>query len=235
MMAMVGITALSMVGPDMGFWQGFYFACFVAGLLLSVVSLVGGMGHIHWHFHGFHLPHGTHVPHATHFQGGATGRGTSSIAIPWWNAFSIMVFLCWFGAAGYLMTRYGTLVASAIFVLAALCGLLGGAVVFWFLAKVLLPHERELTADETAVAGAVGRVSAAIRAGGTGEILYEQLGARRSAPARAEAGESIPRGEEVFVVRYEKGIAYVRRWEDLLEIHPAQPPDDRAQTKSVLN
>jgi hypothetical protein len=216
MMAMVGITALSMVGPDMGFWQGFYFACFVAGLLLSIVSLLGGMGHIHWHFHGFH---GAHMPHA---HGGGSGRGTGSATIPWWNAFSIMVFLCWFGAAGYLMTRYGTLVASAVFALAALCGLLGGAVVFWFLAKVLLPHERELTADETAVAGAVGLVSAAIRVGGTGEILYEQMGARRSVPARVdpESGTdiSIPRGEEVFVVRYEHGIAYVRRWEDLPEV-----------------
>ena len=215
MMAMVGVTALSMVGSDMGFWQGFYFACFVAGLLLSIVSLVGGMGHIHWHFHGFHLPHGAHVPHAAH---GHSGGGRGSATVPWWNAFSIMVFLCWFGAAGYLMTRYGTLVASAVFALAALCGLLGGAVVFWFLAKVLLPHERELTADETAVEGAVGRVSASIRAGGTGEILYEQLGARRSVPARAEAGITIARGEEVFVVRYEHGIAYVRRWEDLPEM-----------------
>jgi membrane protein implicated in regulation of membrane protease activity len=200
----------------MSFWEGFYFACFIAGLLLSVISLVGGMGHIHLHFHGLHLPHGTHIAHATHVHSGGAGRGTStsSTPIPWWNAFSIMVFLCWFGAAGYLMTRYGTLVASAVFMLAALCGLMGGAVVFWFLAKVLLPHERELTADETAVAGAVGRVSAAIRAGGTGEVLYEQLGARRSVPARAEAGEAIPRGEEVFVVRYEHGIAYVRRWEE---------------------
>ena len=206
---------MSVVGAGMSFWEGFYFACFIAGLLLSVISLVGGMGHIHLHFHGLHLPHGTHMPHATHVQGGGAGRGTStsSTTIPWWNAFSIMVFLCWFGAAGYLLTRYGTLVASAVFFLAALCGLIGGAVVFWFLAKVLLPHERELTADETAVAGAVGLVSASIRVGGTGEVLYEQLGARRSVPARAEAGEAIPRGEEVFVVRYEHGIAYVRRWE----------------------
>jgi len=223
MMAMIGVTALSMVGPDMGFWQGFYFACFVAGLLLSLVSLVGGMGHIH--FHGFHLPHGTHVAHGVHVHGGgaAGGAGRGGSNVPWWNAFSIMVFLCWFGAAGYLMTRYGTLVASAVFMLAALCGLLGGAVVFWFLAKVLLPHERELTADETAVAGAVGRVSASIRVGGTGEILYEQMGARRSVPARLDAelgdGVSIARGEEVFVVRYEHGIAYVRRWEDLPEMH----------------
>jgi membrane-bound ClpP family serine protease len=129
-----------------------------------------------------------------------------------------MVFLCWFGAAGYLMTRYGTLVAGAVFILSALCGLVGGAMVFWFMAKVLLPHERELTPDETAVTGVVGTVSSGIRAGGTGEVLYEQMGARRSVPARADLGEPIQKGEEVFVVRYEKGIAYVRRWEDLAEI-----------------
>jgi hypothetical protein len=79
---------------------------------------------------------------------------------------------------------------------------------------VLLPHERELTADETDVIGAVGHVSCAIRAGGTGEILYEQLGARRSAPARSDDGEPIQKQEEVYVVRYERGIAYVKRWED---------------------
>jgi membrane protein implicated in regulation of membrane protease activity len=217
---MAGVTAIALTGAGMGFWEGFYFACFVAGLLLSVVSLLGGMGHINWHFHGFHLPHATHVPHGvTHHvasSGSAAGRGSGTI--PWWNAFSIMVFLCWFGAAGYLMTRYGTLVAGAVFILSALCGLVGGAMVFWFMAKVLLPHERELTPDETAVTGVVGTVSSGIRAGGTGEVLYEQMGARRSVPARADLGEPIQKGEEVFVVRYEKGIAYVRRWEDLAEI-----------------
>ena len=86
---------------------------------------------------------------------------------------------------------------------------------FLFLAKVMLPHERELTADETAVAGVVGVVSSPIRADGVGEIIYEQMGARRSAPARSEDGVAIPKQEEVFVVRYEKGVAWVRRWEDV--------------------
>ena len=213
---MAGVTAISMMGAGMSFWEGFYFACFVAGLLLSVVSLVGGMGHLNWHIH---LPHAPHVPHAAVHHTGAAGRGGSgSASVPWWNAFSIMVFLCWFGAAGYLLTRYGTLVASVVFFLAAICGLVGGALIFAFLTKVMLPHERELTADETAVTGVVGRVSAPIRAGGVGEVLYEQLGARRSVPARADLGEAIPKGEEVFVVRYEKGVAYVRRWEDLPEV-----------------
>ncbi len=126
-----------------------------------------------------------------------------------------MIFLCWFGAAGYLLTRYGSFVAGVVLVLAGVCGVAGGAIIFLFLAKVLLPHEHELTADETEVVGAVGHVSSAIRPTGTGEIVYEQLGALRSAPARSEDGVSIPKQEEVFVVRYEKGIAYVRRWEEM--------------------
>jgi len=215
MLPMAGVTAMTMVGAGMSFWEGFYFACFVAGLTLSVISLVGGMGHISWHFHGFHA---THVPHVGHATSGAAKSGGSG-TVPWWNAFSIMVFLCWFGAAGYLLTRYGSFVTGIVFLLAAACGLAGGTLIFLFLARVMMPHDKELTADETAVTGVVGRVSAPIRAGGTGEVLYEQLGARRSVPARADLGEPIPIDEEVFVVRYEEGVAYVRRWEDLAEIH----------------
>jgi len=82
----------------------------------------------------------------------------------------------------------------------------------------LLKHEHELTADETDVVGVVGRVSSPIRQGGVGELVYEQLGARCCAPARSEDGVAIEKHEEVFVVRYEKGIAYVRIWEDFPEL-----------------
>jgi membrane protein implicated in regulation of membrane protease activity len=194
-------------------WETFYLICFVVGLVLSLLTLLGGMGHISWHFH---MPHGHvgHLPHAGHVAHGTGAHGTSSATVPWWNAFSVMIFLCWFGAAGYLLTRYGSFVAAVVLVLALACGVVGGAIIFLFLVKVLLPHDRELTADETDVVGAVGRVSSPIRAGGTGEMVYEQMGATRSAPARAENGEAIQKQEEVFVVRYEKGIAYVRRWTD---------------------
>jgi hypothetical protein len=63
--------------------------------------------------------------------------------------------------------------------------------------------------------GVVGRVSSPIRAGGTGAIVYQQMGATRSAIARAEDDEALGKDEEVFVIRYEKGVAYVKRWEDL--------------------
>ena len=204
-------------------WESFYLVCFVVGLMLSVLSLLGGMGHLGWHIHVphaphlptvGHLPHG--MPHAGHIP---AGRRDADAAGRHHGAMVECVFdhgvplLVWRGglsshAPRELCRRRGAGALGAF-------GLVGGALVFLFLTKVLLPHERELTADETAVIGAVGRVSAPIRAAGTGEIVYEQLGARRSAPARSEDGMAIPATEEVFVVRYEKGIAYVRRWEEL--------------------
>ena len=200
-------------------WESFYLSCFLVGLLLSAFSLLGGMGHFGGHVHLPHMPHAGHVPHLPHgahvVHGGGDASSTGGANVPWWNAFSIMIFLCWFGAAGYLLTRYGTFVAGVVVVLAVVCGVLGGAIIFLFLAKVMMPHERELTADETEVVGVVGRVSSPIRSGGTGEIIYQQLGARRSAAARAEDGGAIQKEEEIYVLRYEKGIAYVRRWEEL--------------------
>lgn len=207
-------------------WESFYMTCFLVGLVLSALSLLGGMGrfgaHVHMpHAHIPHIPaagHIAHLPQPGHFaQGGGPSAAQGGASVPWWNGFSLMIFLCWFGAAGYLLTRYGSFVAGLVVVLALVCGVAGGAIVFFFLAKVLLPHERELTADETAVTGVVGHVSSPIRQGGTGEIVYEQMGARHSAPARSEDGVPIQKEEEVFVIRYEKGIAYVRRWEEIEE------------------
>lgn len=204
-------------------WETFYLVCFLAGLMLSFISLLGGMGHFggdmgsHVHVPHVHVPHAGHIPHVhiPHATGAPDASGVGGSEIPWWNTFSVMIFLCWFGAAGFLLTKYGSFVAGMVVVLAGICGIAGGAIIFLFLTRVLMPHDRELTADETDVIGVVGRVSSPIRAGGTGEIVYQQLGATCSAIARAEDGGAIGKEEEVFVVRYEKGIAYVRRWEDL--------------------
>jgi membrane protein implicated in regulation of membrane protease activity len=203
-------------------WESFYLVCFLAGLMLSFVSLLGGMGHFGGHVHAPHLPHAGHMGHGVGAHPGSGGGGGSAgpgvgPEVPWWNAFSIMIFLCWFGAAGFLLTKYGSFVAGIVVVLAAICGLAGGVILFMFMNKFLLPHERELTADETDVVGVVGRVSSPIRAGGTGEIMYQQMGATRSAIARSDDGAAVAKEEEVYVIRYEKGIAYVKRWEDLPE------------------
>ena len=43
------------------------------------------------------------------------------------------------------------------------------------------------------------------------------MGIRKACAARAETGEDIQRDEEVVVTRFEHGVAYVRRWNELAE------------------
>ena len=67
--------------------------------------------------------------------------------------------------------------------------------------------------------GVLGNISSPIREGGTGELIYSQAGTRRSCGVRSEDGAAIAKGTEVVVTRYERGIAYVRRWSDVAAEH----------------
>ena len=72
-----------------------------------------------------------------------------------------------------------------------------------------------MTAADTDIVGILGVVTGTVREDGVGEIQFSQSGVRRFAPARSEAGVALARGTEVVVMRYEQGIAYVRRWDEL--------------------
>jgi hypothetical protein len=146
-----------------------------------------------------------------------TGHGGNSNSISPINGFTLVIFLCWFGGSGYLLERYGGFVVPVVLLLSTIAGVAGAAALFWFMAHVLMPHEHELTAEETATIGMVGRVSGAIRDHGTGEILFSQNGSRRFAAARSENGLPIARDTEVVVMRYEQGIAWVRRWDEVAD------------------
>lgn len=186
-------------------WEGFYLFCFALGLCLSAIAFVGGFSHLH-------LGH-LHFGHAGHAH--VAGHGGNANSISPINGFTLVIFLCWFGGAGYLLQRYGGFIVPVVVLLSTIAGIAGASAIFWFMARVLAPHERALTAEETATIGVVGRVSGAIRDHGTGEILFSQNGARRFAAARSENGLPIPRDTEVVVMRYEQGIAWVRRWDEV--------------------
>jgi len=191
-------------------WEGFYLFCFAMGLCLSAIAFVGGFSH--FHIAHMHLQLGK----AGHVHTGA-GHGWNSSAVSPVNGFTLVIFLCWFGGAGYLLQRYGGFVVPMVLMLSTVAGIVGASVLFWFMAHVLAPHEHALTAEETATIGMVGRVSGAIRDHGTGEILFSQNGSRRFAAARSENGLPIPRDTEVVVMRYEQGIAWVRRWDEVAD------------------
>jgi membrane protein implicated in regulation of membrane protease activity len=206
-------------------WTTFYLICFEVGFSLSLISFL--MGALHWHFPvKWHLPvggaphtggglHGAHG--AGHGGAGAlrTGAGASRRAShSFFNASTILVFLAWFGGTGYLLTRYSHLWFLAALGLAALSGLTAAAAMFWFMVKVLLHHESQLYEEDYRLEGTVGWVNVPIRSQGTGEILYSQEGVRKSAGARSENGQALEKGTEIVITRYEKGIAYVRRWDE---------------------
>jgi membrane protein implicated in regulation of membrane protease activity len=187
-----------------------YLICFVIGLMLSVATALGGLGHVHFGHWG-HLGRLGHLGHLGH-----SGHGSGSHGISAFNGFTITAFLCWFGGAGYLLHHYGGLMAWLVLVLAALSGMFGASLIWALLFKVLLPRERVLRSEDTEMTGVLAEVSDSIRSGdGIGEILFVQTGARRSAAARSDDGSEIARGTEVVVIRYERGVAYVRPWSEL--------------------
>jgi len=187
-------------------WETFYFGCFLIGFLFSLLSVLSGSHHLH-----LHLPRGWHAPAA---RGGSIIKGSQDSPF---NFGTIAAFLAWFGGTGYLLTRYSSVWALLALALALLSGLGGAAAVFWFLFKVLLRHERDLDVADYDMIGVLGRVSSAVRKGGTGEMIFSQNGIRRAASIRSEDGQAIPKDVEIVVTRYERGIAYVRPWEEISE------------------
>jgi len=212
-------------------WATFYLICFLVGLTLSVVSLLSGMihlpAHLHLHVHQLHFGghHGSclpvpgpgaaggHAP-AAPTAGKASVRSGPGELSPF-NFVTLMAFLAWFGGTGYLLAEYSRLWFALGLFIATLSGVGGAAIVFAFISRVLLAHETILDEADYEMTGVLGTISVTVRAGGTGEIVYSQGGTRHTCGARSEDGTAIEKGSEVVVTRYEKGIAYVRCWDDM--------------------
>lgn len=189
-------------------WNELYLICFGIGLVLSLLAFAGGF--LHLHVGHFHIGGHGHLLS----KAGAHGHGGPGQMSPV-NGFTVVAFLCWFGGTGYLLHHGGFLAAAFVLLFAALSGLAGAGLVYWFVARVLLPREQTLEPADTPLVGVLGRVSAAVPRHGVGEMLYAQGGARRSMPICAEDGEPIGRDAEVVVLRYQRGIGHVRRWDEL--------------------
>jgi len=213
-------------------WETFYLICFVVGFALSALSFFAGVLHLpHFHFPhhggGLHLG-GGHVGggHVGGAHGGGAARGGgASYSISPLNYPTMLMFLVWFGGTGYLLTHYGHGWGFLGLLVSMVVGLAGAAIVFWFMAKVLVKPDENLDPADYVMVGTLGKLAVGIREKGTGEIVYVQGGTRKSAAARSEDGRPIEKGAEVVITQYEKGIAYVRRWEELA----GEPRDEQSR------
>ena len=194
-------------------WANFYLFCFLIGFALSLLSFLAGAVHLH-------LPAKLHVHlpaqalHGKAIAGLRGGHARAGGGISWLNASTILAFLAWFGGTGYILTRNSHIVAALSLLISAAVGLVGGWMVFAFMARIVRVSERQMLDWDYRLEGSVGTLSSAIRENGTGEITFERNGAIKSASARSEDGKPLPKGAEVVISRFENGIAFVERWED---------------------
>lgn len=208
-------------------WESFYLVCFLVGFLLSLVSFLAQAGHIHMpggHAHAdFGHAHVHHAGHAHHAHAAAAAGEESWLSglMGKLNFSTVTAFLAWFGGTGYLLQRYTSLWTLAGLAVAAMMGIAGASIVFWFLAK-LVARDRTLDPADYDMIGVLGKVSSTVYRTGVGEMIFTQDGVRKSAPIRSEEGIEIQKGEEVVITRYEKGVGYVRRWADLAGIAAGQ-------------
>ena len=192
-------------------WADFYLVCFVVGFFLSVVIFLIGRAHFHVPHAHIRLP-GLHV-HATAHAPAGPHAGASPISP--FNLITLTAFLAWFGGTGYLLARHSTIWFFAALAISLLSGMGGAAIIYLFLARVLTSPDECLDPADFNMVGVLGKLSVPIREGGTGELVYSQMGTRRVSGARSESGAAIAKATEVVVTRYERGIAYVRRWSDI--------------------
>src|SRR5258708_20917331 len=121
-------------------WSMFYLACFLVGVALSAISFLGSSLHLpHAHFPHLHFSH-SQTPGLGHTHA-VSGPGAR---MPFLNFSSLTAFLAWFGAAGYLLTEHSALLVIVVMVVATAVGLLGACLVFWFVVKLMLPHDLAL-------------------------------------------------------------------------------------------
>ncbi len=215
-------------------WADFYLVCFAVGFCFSFFSfLFGGartgrlhLPHFHGHVGGAHLPsaggpaaHGPitagHAPVAGGARAATGAQSQQDGGVSPFNFITLTAFLAWFGGTGYLLTRYSGLWVGFGLLASVVAGLVAASVVFLFLSRVLISEDENMDPADYEMVGVLGRVSSSIREGGTGEMVYTQMGTRRVCGARSEDGAAVAKDTEVVVTRYDKGIAYVRLWSEM--------------------
>ncbi len=194
-----------------------FLGLFLFGLIFTVLSFLMGFAQVE-------LP----IPGLSDLQLGA-GDGDVSPGHDGLSPFNVstaLAFLTWFGGVGYLLSSISILPALAVVGISSLGGLLGGAIVFTVLARFLIAGQTAPMRDEDyRIQGTLARVTLPMSGTGIGEVRYTKHDTIRSEGARSADGSPLPRGTEVVILHYEKGIAYVEPLDKLLaERVPQTPP-----------
>jgi len=216
--------------------ESVFLGTFLFGLLMVLASVVLGFAHLALpgaetmlHAGGHHG--GVHGGSAHHAGADGNGQGGHG-GLPLWNISTLLAFLMWFGAAGWVTMQVLELPALLALLPATGFGIAGALAIAGFL-RLVLRGETQLRTEDFRMEGTLARVTVSIPERGTGEIIFSKGNTRRGEGARSIDGRPIRRDEEVVVLEYQHGIALVQRWEDFkqdgpLEMLAAPAPDQRS-------
>ena len=163
---------------------------FLFGLLLTVATLVLGAADLGVH-HGH--PDNAGPLHA--------------------SLVAILVFLTWLGGVGFVLRRAADWPLLAALPIAAILGVGVGAVVQLAVRKLSNSAGSVLEPEQFRLPGTLGRVTSSIRPDGTGEVIYEQGGVRHAVAARSSGKQALPRGTEIVILRFDRGVATVEAFD----------------------
>lgn len=125
----------------------------------------------------------------------------------------LAAFSWFFGAVGYVLTRYTALGIVLRLLIATGAGVAATIGVVLLIAKWAIPRAREEVVDERyRLQGHIARVRRAIGSAESGEIEYEVDGVHFSLPARSVDDTIVDSNTEVVIERIEDGRAYVEPW-----------------------
>jgi hypothetical protein len=213
--------------------ESVFLGLFLFGFLMVLASVLLGFAHMALPGGG----DGVHIGHGDgdggfHADSTAHGSGHGGHGLPIWNVSSALAFLMWFGAAGFVATRWLGMGTLPALLPAVGFGVAGALLISAFL-KLVLRGETEMDPREYRMEGTLAQVTVSIPERGTGEIVFTKANSRRSEGARSIDGRPIARGEEVVVLDYQRGIALVQSWQDFIAegatraADPLPAPDGR--------
>lgn len=129
------------------------------------------------------------------------------------NPVLILAFIIFCATSGLILENFSPLSSVIIIILSAMVALLLTTLLHVFILLPLADAEHSLSYTEDSLVGRVGKLIISIPTDGFGEIFIESKSGMITKPATSLKNIPIAEGEQVLVLKVEKGVLYVIPYE----------------------
>ncbi|HEY4600628.1 MAG TPA: hypothetical protein VIG73_05050 [Cerasibacillus sp.] len=135
------------------------------------------------------------------------------------NPVLILAWIIFFSASGLIFESISTLSSVWVMIISAMIAFLLTILLNVFILIPLANAEHSLSYSEESLIGRVGRIIISIPENGFGEVFIESKSGMITKPATSMENVAIAEGEQVLVLKIDKGVLYVIPYENELSNH----------------